>query len=240
MSKTKIGALVLVVLTIAAIVVWYVMSSNEKDKKVQQEIDAVVKVLDEASGDSATPAEALHAESVSDTVESPVEQSGDSSLDMSPFDLEKTIRLFHILDAGYEKSHNIQEYLQFLAMQDYRGIPPEVIRAKKKLIPYYKSLRRAEEDLNEAEKRNLWDAVAGNETLLSLNSPIAEGIRKAFSGGLDVVAVSNLVTKGILVGKDFFTLRMRPVSGGNSRLATCEGQRAERPRFSGPLLIRTR
>ena len=40
MSKTKIGALVLVVLTIAAIVVWYVMSSNEKDKKVQQEIDA--------------------------------------------------------------------------------------------------------------------------------------------------------------------------------------------------------
>lgn len=52
MSKTKIGALVLVVLAIAAIVVWYVMSSNEKDKKVQQEIDAVVKVLDEASGDS--------------------------------------------------------------------------------------------------------------------------------------------------------------------------------------------
>ena len=33
---------------------------------------------------------------------------------------------------------------------------------------------------------------------------------------------------------------MRPVSGGNSRLATCEVPRAERPRFSGPLLIRTR
>ena len=35
-------------------------------------------------------------------------------------------------------------------------------------------------------------------------------------------------------------LRMRPVSGGNSRLAMCEVPRAERPRFSGPVLIRTR
>ena len=34
--------------------------------------------------------------------------------------------------------------------------------------------------------------------------------------------------------------RMRLVSGGNSRLATCEVPRAERLRFSGPLLIRTR
>ncbi len=204
MSKTKIVGIVLAVLAIGAVVVWWIMSDNAKDKKVQQEIDAVVKVLDEASGDIATSTDVSGSESVPDSVEAPVEQPGDSSGDKSPFDLEKTIRLFHILDDGYKKSHNIQEYLQFLAVQDYRGIPPEVIRAKKKLIPYYKTLRRAEEDLNEAEKRNLWDAVAGNETLLSVNSPIAEGIRAAFSGGLDVIAVSNLVTKGVLVGTDFF------------------------------------
>ena len=205
MSKTKIVGIVLAVLAIGAVVVWWIMSDNAKDKKVQQEIDAVVKVLDEASGDSdiATSADIRTSESIPDSVEAPVEPSGDSS-EAAPFELEKTIRLFHILDDGYKKSHNIQEYLQFLAVQDYRGIPPEVIRAKKKLIPYYKTLRRAEEDLNEAEKRNLWDAVAGNETLLSVNSPIAEGIRAAFSGGLDVIAVSNLVTKGVLVGTDFF------------------------------------
>ena len=195
MSKTKIVGIVLAVLAIGAVVVWWIMSDNAKDKKVQQEIDAVVKILDEASGDIATSADVSSSEFVPDSVEAPVEQPGDSSGDKSPFDLEKTIRLFHILDDGYKKSHNIQEYLQFLAVQDYRGIPPEVIRAKKKLIPYYKTLRRAEEDLNEAEKRNLWDAVAGNETLLSVNSPIAEGIRAAFSGGLDVIAVSNLVVR---------------------------------------------
>ncbi len=216
MSKTKIVGIVLAVLAIGAIAVWWIMSDNAKDKKVQQEIDAVVKVLDEASGDTgvgAVPGSEATLElagsgtarelgAVSEQRENSVASA--DSIDLSKYDLEKTIRLFHILDAGYEKSHNIQEYLQFLAVQDYRGIPPEVIRAKKKLIPYYKTLRRAEEDLDEAEKRNLWNAVAGNETLISVNSPIAEGIRAAFSGGLDVIAVSNLVTKGILTGKDFF------------------------------------
>ena len=216
MSKGKIAVFVLLLIAVASIVVWCVVSSNAKDEKVQQEIDAVVKVLDEASGDTgvgAVPGSEATLElagsgtarelgAVSEQRENSVASA--DSIDLSKYDLEKTIRLFHILDAGYEKSHNIQEYLQFLAVQDYRGIPPEVIRAKKKLIPYYKTLRRAEEDLSEAEKRNLWNAVAGNETLISMNSPIAEGIRVAFSGGLDVIAVSNLVTKGILTGKDFF------------------------------------
>ena len=107
MSKTKIVGIVLAVLAIGAVVVWWIMSDNAKDKKVQQEIDAVVKVLDEASGDIATSAGVGSSESVPDSVEAPVEPSGDSSVNKSPFDLEKTIRLFHILDAGYEKSHNI-------------------------------------------------------------------------------------------------------------------------------------
>ena len=139
MRKSKVIIIALIVAVIASIVVWCVVSSNAKDEKVQQEIDAVVKVLDEASGDSANPAEVGGSETsrelASESGASPIE-SGDS-IDVSKFDLEKTIRLFHILDAGYEKSHNIQEYLQFLAVQDYRGIPPEVIRAKRKLIPYF-------------------------------------------------------------------------------------------------------
>ena len=35
-------------------------------------------------------------------------------------------------------------------------------------------------------------------------------------------------------------LRMKPVSRGNSRRATCVAKNAERPRFPGPLLRRTR
>ena len=176
MSKGKIAVFVLLLIAVASIVVWCVVSSNAKDEKVQQEIDAGVKVLDEASGDTgvgAVPGSEATRElagsgtarelgAVSEQRENSVASA--DSIDLSKYDLEKTIRLFHILDAGYEKSHNIQEYLQFLAVQDYRGIPPEVIRAKKKLIPYYKTLRRAEEDLSEAEKRNLWNAVAGKPT----------------------------------------------------------------------------
>ena len=52
MSKGKIAVFVLLLIAVASIVVWCVVSSNAKDEKVQQEIDAVVKVLDEASGDT--------------------------------------------------------------------------------------------------------------------------------------------------------------------------------------------
>ena len=47
MSKGKIAVFVLLLIAVASIAVWWIMSDNAKDKKVQQEIDAVVKVLDD-------------------------------------------------------------------------------------------------------------------------------------------------------------------------------------------------
>ena len=81
MRKSKVIIIALIVAVIASIVVWCVVSSNAKDEKVQQEIDAVVKVFDEASGDSANPAEVGGSETsrelASESGASPIE-SGDS------------------------------------------------------------------------------------------------------------------------------------------------------------------
>jgi hypothetical protein len=194
MRKVGIGCLVLTAVAIIALVISHVISSRAKDELVQQEVESVVKVLDDAIASS--DSSAMQVDTGEDTITVP---SSNETVD-----IEKTIRLLHILDDGYGKSQDMQEYLRFVASQDYRGIPAEVIKAKKKLIPYYQSLRRAEEDLNATERQNLWKSVSANENLVSMGSPLAEGIRAAVSGGLDVGAVSSLVLRGVVAGKSAY------------------------------------
>ena len=186
--------ILIAVVAITLIVISHLASNRSKDEKAQQDIDSVAKVLDKAL--EATPS--------MDILETTKDTMNVTFSENEKIDLEKTIRLFHILDDGYKNSQNLQEYLHFVASQDYRNIPSDVIKAKKKILPYYKSLRRAEEDLDAAERRNLWKAVTENENLTSVNSPLAEGIRVVASGGLDAVAVSNFVFKGVLAGKNLY------------------------------------
>ncbi len=198
MRKIGWGCLILVVAVVASIVACLLVFNHIKNKRVQEEVDSVEQVLDEAANSSTPSSFSI------DKLSEKENPATDATTEQGTIDLEKTIRLFHILDAGYEQSHNMQEYLHFLATQDYRGIPAEVINAKKKLIPYYKSLRRAEEDLSDAKQNVLWKAISENENLTASNSPLAAGIRVAATGGLDFTAISSLVSKSIDTGKEFY------------------------------------
>ena len=186
MRKLGMGCLILIIATVIGFVATFLILKTIRNDKIDKEVDSVVQVLDDAASEGSA------------------EQKGARDATQATVDLEKTIRLFHILDAGYEQAGDMQEYLQFLAKQDYRGIPAEVIDAKKKLIPYYKSLRQAEEALDEAGRHKLWKSITENENLTSANSPLAEGIRVAATGGLDVFAVTGLVTKSVSAGKNFY------------------------------------
>ena len=145
MRKLGMGCLILIIATVIGFVATFLILKAVRNDRIEKEVDSIVQVL----GDAAS--------------EGSAEQKGARDATQATVDLEKTIRLFHILDAGYEQAGDMQEYLQFLAKQDYRGIPAEVIDAKKKLIPYYKSLRQAEEALDEAGRHKLWKSITENE-----------------------------------------------------------------------------
>ena len=139
MKKLGLGCLSFIALIIIVIVVAIVIRNNRLDAKIQSEVQAVEQAFDNSQSD-----ETRQTLVGSDANVEKKHESG-------PMNLEKTIRIFHILNDGMAKSSNMHEYLKFLATQDYRGVPKEVLDAKRKLIPYYVCIRKAEEDLDEAE-----------------------------------------------------------------------------------------
>lgn len=164
MKKLGLGCLSFVVIVVIVIVAIVLVRNHRLEEKIQNEVQAVEAAFDNSSADTAEP---LAVDSVADAV---VTENGPDRA--YPVNLEKTIRIFHILNDGLSKSHSMHDYLKFLATQDYRGVPKDVLDAKKKLIPYYVSIRKAEEDLDEAESRRLWKSVLQSENLTSENSPL--------------------------------------------------------------------
>lgn len=188
MRKISIGCCSVFVLFFIILVIKLFILENPVEKRINDEIDAVYESFD-ASRDNHSGLNA------------PI---GGRDRGDSIFNLEKTIRLFHILDDGLNKARNMQEYLQFLAQQDYYGIPREVIDAKKKIIPYYKSLRKSEEALDEVEKNSLWQAIVNTESLTSPSSPLASAVMFAASGGLDLASLARFTTQGVAAGKSVY------------------------------------
>lgn len=196
MKKIGLGCLSFVVIIVVAIVAIALVCSHRLDEKVQNEVQAVETAFENASTDAADPL----AEDAGANVAAADNRLGK----VYPVDLEKTIRIFHILNDGLSKSHSMHDYLKFLAIQDYRGVPKDVLEAKKKLIPYYVCIRKAEEDLDEAESRQLWKSVLQSENLTSENSPLGAAILTAANGMFSPGAIHNLTMQGIATGKEVF------------------------------------
>ena len=196
MKKLGIGCLSFIVIVIITIVTIVMVRDHRLDKTIQTEVQAVVAAFENSSTNTA--------ESLAMDAGTNVATADNRPDKVYPMDLEKTIRIFHILDEGLSKSHSMHDYLKFLATQDYRGVPKEVLEAKKKLIPYYVSIRKAEEDLDEAEGRQLWKSVLQFENLTSENSPLGAAILAAANGMFSPSAIHNLTMQGIATGKEVF------------------------------------
>lgn len=181
MVEMKKGCLLILVVAIAIPVTYLLVSSHSKKVEIQKEIDTVETVFENAEKE---------------------EHKSPEPRESKPLDLEKTIRLFHILNDGYSTTKSVFEYLQFLATQDYSGIPDEVLEAEKKLLPLYKGLREAEYDLNETQKRRYWGAIKKSVDLKTVTSPIAQ---IAATGGFDPTAFVSLATMGITSGTNFYS-----------------------------------
>lgn len=78
------------------------------------------------------------------TTESPAQQPD------TQVDIEKTIRIMHSLEIAQQHSNSFDELLLHIAKQDFRGVAPEVLEAKKKLFPVMEKLYSLQAELEQA------------------------------------------------------------------------------------------
>ena len=107
------------------------------------------------------------------------------------YDLEKTVRVINALELAQVRSRNFDEFLDYMARQDYTGVAPDVLEAKRKLFPvleYTYKLQEQDEQLSDA-----WmlvrGAARGGETLVA-NTSASELFRAAHG---DIFAILGIV-----------------------------------------------
>lgn len=111
------------------------------------------------------------------------------------YDLEKTVRVINALELAQVQSKSFDEFLDYMAHQDYTGVAPDVLEAKRKLFPvleYTYKLRQQDEQLSDAWML-MRSAARGGETLVEHTSALT--LFRATHG--DIFALI-----GILNGED--------------------------------------
>ena len=68
------------------------------------------------------------------------------------YDIEQTVRVLNALEIAQANSKNFNEFLEYMAKQDYTGVAPDVMEAKQKLLPilqYMYKLQGQDKELND-------------------------------------------------------------------------------------------
>ena len=107
------------------------------------------------------------------------------------YDLEKTVRVINALELAQVRSDSFDEFLDFMARQDYTDVAPDVLEAKRKLFPvleYTYKLQSQDKQLSD-----VWmlvrGAARGGETLVA-NTSASELFRAAHG---DIFAILGIV-----------------------------------------------
>ena len=92
----------------------------------------------------------------------------------APYDLEQTIRVINAMELAQMHAESFDDFLDYMAKQDYAGVAPDVLEAKRKLFPlleYTYKLQQQDEQLN-----NIWmlmrSVARGSESLMDDTSLI--------------------------------------------------------------------
>ena len=75
------------------------------------------------------------------------------------YDIEQTVRVLNALEIAQANSKNFNEFLEYMAKQDYTGVAPDVLESKQKLLPilqYMYKLQSQDKELND-----LWMLARG-------------------------------------------------------------------------------
>ncbi len=112
----------------------------------------------------------------------------------APYDIEQTIRVINAMELAQVNSESFDEFLDYMAKQDFTGVAPDVLEAKRMLFPlleYTYKLQQTDEKLN-----NIWmlmrSVAKGGETLTE-NTSLVELIMMMHS---DIFALFHLASGG--------------------------------------------
>lgn len=72
------------------------------------------------------------------------------------YDLEKTIRVINSLEVAQTQTGSFDDFLAYMARQDYSGVPAEVLESKAKLMPVLQKLYLLQKEHDEL---NLWTSL---------------------------------------------------------------------------------
>lgn len=142
LRNTTVGCLALpavVLLAIGGLGWWWYQSSLAAQ---QAALDAQAEKADEAFGPAMDKMEGDRVNPEVDVV-----------------DIDKTIRVIHEIDLALQSYEDFEGYLQHIGRQDYRGVAPEVLDARRELLDKVRELYAKQTELEEQEA--LWDFTKG-------------------------------------------------------------------------------
>ena len=101
----------------------------------------------------------------------------------APYDIEQTIRIINAMEIAQRDSENFEDFLDFMATQDYTGVAPDVLEAKRRLFPllqYTYELQKTDKELSGAWM--LMRSLAKGGQSLTEDTSIVEMIMMMRSG----------------------------------------------------------
>ena len=165
-SKFRTGCLTAMVLLVAAVAGFMVVRDVRQQKLLEQQ------------------------EQRARTEFGPVFDKMDEAADTGPtYDLDKTIRVLHGMDAGVrgalEDEQPLREYLVEIASEDYRGVAPEVLEARREMLDILFELYAVQ--VEQEAQEELWNY--SGEMLLTMLSVVDVDGAMAPTGPIGGVSV---------------------------------------------------
>lgn len=108
----------------------------------------------------------------------PAFQALTSNDDVEHYDIESTVRIINALEIAQSQSGNFQDFLEYMAKQDYSLVAKDVIDAKTKLFPILQRMFQLEKEYEELS--NIWilakSAATGVKEMAKNSSPMGFGL----------------------------------------------------------------
>ena len=112
----------------------------------------------------------------------------------APYDIEQTIRVINAMELAQMNSNNFDEFLDYMAKQDFTGVAPDVLEAKRALFPLMEftyKLQKADEELSDSWM--LMRSLARGGETLSQNVSLSE-LMLIMNG--DLIGLFSIVASG--------------------------------------------
>lgn len=101
-----------------------------------------------------------------------------STTSINYYDIEETVRILNALEIAQSQSSNFQEFLEYMARQDYTMVAKDVIQAKMRILPILQRMYQLEKEYNELS--TIWvlakSAATGAKTLVKESDTMGFGL----------------------------------------------------------------